>query len=409
MNNDGEAPKLAPAEYSGVIEDTAEFQAFVDRTKGLDYAIDTEFHRERSYFPRVALIQINNGSEIVLIDPLAVSPEPLADLLRSDGVAVLHASSQDLEVFQHWAGELPREIFDTQLAAGFTGMSTPSLAALHDRVLRISLPKTSRLTDWLARPLTTDQLDYAASDVLHLLELRDRLVEDLTERGRLQWAKDEFEGVRTVPRGQRDPDEAWRRIKAVRQLKGPSLGAARALAAWRENRAADLDQPVRFILSDLALVGIAQRRPTTADQLRQVRGVDDRLAKGDTGETILRLVAEGQELPPLPRQNRRRNEPRPDLRPGVALVAAWVAQISRELELDSTLLGTRSDIEALVRGDDDARLNTGWRAELAGEPIRRLMSGEAAVAFDGDGGLVLEERSRIRVPIATSAPTSEQE
>lgn len=382
-----------------MIESTAEFQAFVDRTKGSDYAIDTEFHRERSYFPRVALIQINNGSEIALIDPLAVEPDPLSELLVSDGVAVVHAASQDLEVFQHWAGVVPREIFDTQLAAGFMGMSTPSLAALHDRVLHISLPKTSRLTDWLARPLSEDQLDYAASDVLHLLDLRDRLVEELEARGRLQWAKDECEQARITPRGQRDPDDAWRRIKAVRQLKGSSLGAARALAAWRESKAAALDQPVRFILSDLALVGISQRKPKTVDQLRQVRGVDDRLARGDGGETILRLVAEGAELPPLPRQNRERNQPRPDLRPGVALVAAWVAQLSRELEIDSTLLGTRSDIEALVRGDEDARLNFGWRAELAGEPIRRLMSGEVALAFDGDGGLVLEERSGIAVEV----------
>lgn len=402
MESDPKERTEALQHFGEVIESTEEFQAFVDRTRGKDYAIDTEFHRERSYFPRVALIQINNGSEIALIDPLAVDPEPLADLLLSDGVAVVHAASQDLEVFQHWAGVVPREIFDTQLAAGFTGMSTPSLAALHDRVLHISLPKTSRLTDWLARPLSAEQLDYAASDVLHLLELRDRLVEELTARGRLQWAMDECEQVRTTPRGQRDPDDAWRRIKAVRQLKGPSLGAARALAAWRETRAADLDQPVRFILSDLALVGIAQRRPKTAEQLRQVRGVDDRLARSDGGETILRLVEEGQKLPPLPQQRRSRNEPRPDLRPGVALVAAWIAQISRELELDSTLLGTRSDIEALVRGDEDARLNTGWRAELAGEPIRNLMSGDAALAFDGDGGLVLEERSRVRVPIRSA-------
>lgn len=189
MESDPKERTEALQQFGEVIESTEEFQAFVDRTRGKDYAIDTEFHRERSYFPRVALIQINNGSEIALIDPLAVDPEPLADLLLSDGVAVVHAASQDLEVFQHWAGVVPREIFDTQLAAGFTGMSTPSLAALHDRVLHISLPKTSRLTDWLARPLSAEQLDYAASDVLHLLELRDRLVEELTARGRLQWAR----------------------------------------------------------------------------------------------------------------------------------------------------------------------------------------------------------------------------
>ena len=388
------------AGHSGeVIVDTADFQAFVDRTKDSDYAIDTEFHRERSYFPKVALIQINNGSEIVLIDPLAVDPEPLAELLLSDGVAVLHAASQDLEVFQHWAGVIPNQIFDTQLAAGFTGLSTPSLAALHDRVLQLTLPKTSRLTDWLARPLTSDQLDYAASDVLHLLELRDRLAADLESRGRLQWAQDEFEAMRVTPRGQREPEDAWRRIKAVRQLKGASLGAARLLAAWRERKAAEVDQPVRFILSDLALVGIAQRRPKNVDQLRQVRGVDDRLARGSTGQRILEMVVEGEDLPPIKRQNRSGEQPRADLRPGVALVAAWIAQISRELEIDSALLGTRSDIEALVRGDEDARLNSGWRAELAGEPIRRLMSGEAALAFTGDGELSLEERSGIPVKV----------
>lgn len=382
-----------------VLETDEEFQAFVDRTLGVDfYAIDTEFHRERSYFPRVALIQINNGDEIALIDPLAVDPAPLAQLLTSDAVAVLHAASQDLEVFHHWAGAIPTKIFDTQLAAGFTGLSTPSLASLHDRVLHISLPKTSRLTDWLARPLTEDQLDYAASDVLHLLELRDRITADLVSRGRLAWAEDEFEELRVVPRGRRDPDDAWRRIKAVRQLKGASLGAARALASWRENKAADLDQPVRFILSDLALVGIAQRRPKNVDQLRSVRGVDDRLARGEGGDTILRLVSQGADLPPPARSGAPKREPRPDLRPAVALVAAWVAQLSRELDIDSALLGTRADIEALVRGDDEARLSIGWRAELAGEPIRRLMSGEAALAFDGDGGLVLEERSGVPVP-----------
>ncbi len=393
---------MSDSEYV-VVSDDQTFQAFVDRSLTVDsYAIDTEFHRERSYFPRVALIQINNGSETALIDPLAVDPKPLRQLLESPAVAVLHAASQDLEVFQHWAGAIPGRIFDTQLAAGFTGLSTPSLAALHDRVLHISLPKTSRLTDWLARPLTDDQLDYAASDVLHLLELRDRLAEDLTSRGRLEWAEKEFEALRQVPRGRRDPDQAWRRIKAVRQLKGASLGAARALASWRENKAADLDQPVRFILSDLALVGIAQRRPKNSDQLKSVRGVDERLARGDGGETILRLVREGAELPPPPRSGSPRREARPDLRPAVALVAAWVAQLSRELEIDPALLGTRADIEALVRADPDARLSEGWRADLAGEPIHRLMSGDAALAFDGDGGLVLEERSRVPVSGRTS-------
>ena len=382
-----------------LITDDAALHRFVEESLGAEaYAIDTEFHRERSYFPRIALIQINNGREVVIVDPFEVDPGPLRTLLESDSIAVLHAASQDLEVLLHWAEAIPSKIFDTQLAAGFTGLSTPSLASLHDKVLHISLPKTSRLTDWLARPLTDDQLNYAASDVAHLLELFERIRADLIERGRLEWAETECEQLRMVPRGQRDPEEAWRRIKAVRQLKGGALGVARTIAAWREKRAAELDQPVRFILSDLALVGIAQRRPSTPEQLRSVRGVDDRLSRGDLGGKLLELVAEGKDLPPPARGGGNRREPRPDLRPAVALVAAWVGQIAREMSIDPALLGTRADIEALVRGDEDARLSIGWRADLAGEPIRRLMSGEAAVAFDGDGGLVLEERSRIVVP-----------
>jgi len=377
-----------------MIDDDGELAAFVDSCQHVSaYAIDTEFHRERSYFPRVALLQINNGDEIVLIDPLVVDAAPMKALFESDSVAVLHAAGQDLEVFQHWVGVIPTRIFDTQLAAGFMGMSTPSLAALHDRLLRISLPKTSRLTDWLARPLSEDQLDYAASDVAHLLELRDALVAELGDLDRLEWAEAEFEILRTHPRGRREPDDVWRRIKTVRQLKGASLGAARAIAAWRERLAAEMDQPVRFVLSDLALVGIAQRRPKTADELRSIRGVDDRMARGEQGERLLQLVREGADLPPPSSKRSPNREPRPDLRPAVALVAAWVGQLASEVRIDPALLGTRADIEALVRGDTEARMAEGWRADLAGEPIRRLMSGEAAVAFDGDGGLVLEERS----------------
>lgn len=376
------------------IDDDRSLSAFVERAMEVDrYAIDTEFHRERSYFPKVALIQINTGRELALIDPIAVEPSPIAKLFGTDAVAVLHAGSQDLEVFEHWAGTLPRTIFDTQLAAGFTGMSTPSLAALHDKVLRISLPKSSRLTDWLRRPLSDAQLSYAASDVAHLLELQTRLVAELRELGRLEWAEAEFELLRTQPRGRRDPEEAWRRIKAVRQLKGSSLGAARLIAAWREQYAAEVDQPVRFILSDLALVGISQRMPTTSDELRSVRGVDDRFARGDQGAVILEMVRRGGEMPEPTSNRSSQRTSKQDLRPAVALVAAWVAQLSSEVRIDPALLGTRADIEALVRGDEGARLSLGWRAQLAGEPIRRLMSGEAAVAFDGSNGLVLEERS----------------
>lgn len=199
--------------------------------------------------------------------------------------------------------------------------------------------------------------------------------------------------MRTRDRGPRDPLEAWRKIKEARHLKGNALSVARSVAAWRERRAADVDQPVRFVLSDIAVVAVAQAAPTSIDALASVRGVDRGVAKGALGERILQAVAEGVEAnwrPPRP--PKRRNDGR-DLRPAVALVGAWVNQIARDRQLDPTLLATRADVEALVRGDEDARLAHGWRAETAGGPITRLVSGDAALAFEGSN-IVLEERSR---------------
>jgi ribonuclease D len=358
------------------------------------YAVDTEFHRERTYFPKLALIQIAWSNGLALIDPLAVDIAPLARILDGPGAAVLHASDQDLEVLDLACGTIPSRLFDTQIAAGFVGMSMPSLSSLYERVLGIRVGKGDRLTDWLARPLNAGQLTYAAGDVEHLLAVHESLVTDLATRGRLDWALAECEEARRRERGARDPEQAWRRVKEIRQLRGPARRVAQSVAAWRERRAAQIDQPVRFILPDLAIVGIAQRQPKSAADLRKIRGLDDRHLRGEQAEGVLAAVREGLARTPEPTEEPESRELDRDLRPAVALVSAWVSQLSRDLEIDTTLLGTRGDIEALLRQEPDARLAVGWRAELVGEPIRRLVDGEAALAFDGDGSLALEERSR---------------
>lgn len=356
-----------------------------------EYALDTEFHRERTYFPKLALVQLAWPGELVLVDPLAVDVARFAPVLESDATAVLHAADQDLEILQLVCGTTPKVLFDTQLAAGFTGMSTPSLASLYERIVDVRVGKGDRLTDWLRRPLTPEQLEYAANDVAHLLEVEHRLLADLEARGRRQWALDECALVLQRARGQRDPDEAWRRIKEARQLKGRARGVARSVAAWRERRAAALDIPVRYVLADMALVGIAQRPPRDRKELERIRGLDRGL-RDDAVAGLLAAVAEGLDAPPPVDEPSSAQLDR-DLRPAVALVSAWVSQLARDLELDTTLLATRGDLEALLRGDDDARLATGWRGQLVGEPIRRLVDGEAALAFAGGGELVIEARS----------------
>jgi ribonuclease D len=356
------------------------------------YAVDTEFHRERTYYPRVALVQIAWQGGIALVDPLAVSLQPLAKVLAGDGLCLMHAATQDLEVLDLACDTLPTRLFDTQLAAGFLGLSTPSLAALADRELRVRLPKGDRLTDWLARPLRIEQLDYAAADVAHLLELHDRISAQLDALGRRQWAEDECEELRQKGRPQRDPEDAWRRIKEVRQLRGNARAIGRRVAAWREERAMQLDLPVRFVLADLAIVAIAQRGPTSVEDLKSLRGLDVRQLGAAQAEAILEVVRDAIANPPADEQAPPPTEVPRDLRPAVTLVSAFVGQLANDFELDPSLLGTRADIDALLRGDDTSRLATGWRKELVGETVQRLVAGEIALAFEAGRGLVVEPR-----------------
>ena len=370
------------------------------------YALDTEFHRERSYYANVALLQLAWPGRCALVDPLAVDLAPFATVLDGPGLAVLHASTQDLEVLLRACGTVPSRLFDTQLAAGFLGFATPSLTSLVERVLDVHLPKASRLTDWLRRPLSEDQLTYAAADVLHLLELTDVLRRELAATGRLEWAEEECELLRTRGWGPPDPENAWLRIKETRSLKGRSRGVAQSVAAWRERRAAQLDQPVRFILSDLAIVGIAGKPPKDLEQLKAIRGLDERNARGQIGESLLAAIEAGRALPDGAIRLPKRDEVDRDLRAAVALVSAWVTQVSRELRIDPSLLATRTDLATFLARDPDARLATGWRKELLGDAIEELVGGTYALAFDGAGGLALERRSGETVTIDLPVPAA---
>lgn len=358
------------------------------------YAIDTEFHRERTYYPQVALVQLAWDDNVVLIDPLEVDLTAMASVLDGPGVCILHAGVQDLEVLDLACGTIPSTIYDTQIAAGFLGVSTGSLVSVLDKYLGITIPKGDRLTDWMRRPLTKDQLRYAASDVDHLMELTDIINAELDTLGRRAWAEEESALLRERPRNRRPPEDAVLRIKEARSLKGAALRVATAVAEWRERRAADLDVPVRQVLSDIGVVAVAQQAPTTIEKLRQLRGVDGRHLRNGADSEILTAVIAGQKAPATKRMSTRPPELPRELRPVVTLVTSWISQLARDHTLDPALLATRADVEALLRGDEDGRLNSGWRAELVGGPITALVQGEAALAFDGEGQLVLEQRSR---------------
>jgi ribonuclease D len=356
------------------------------------YALDTEFHRERTYYPKLALIQVawasKSGQETALIDPLAVDVKVFDALFASESLCVIHAAQQDLDVMTHSIGSVPRKMFDTQLAAGFVGYGTPSLVSLLQGEIGVTPAKGDRLTDWLRRPLTDNQRQYAAVDVEYLLEVHDRLVEKLEEAGRVNWAEDACELLRTRPVSGSAPDDAWLRLKDARSLRPGARAVARSVAAWRERRAMRTDIPVRQVLPDLAILGVAQRAPSTTKELTQARGVDERHSRGKLGDEILEAVRQGKDSEPPPSPPSADDLDR-NLRPAITLISAWVGQLARDEKLDTALLATRSDIVAFLREDEDARLATGWRAELLGEGIRRLVGGEAGLTFDGQGRLRL--------------------
>ncbi|TVR24167.1 MAG: hypothetical protein EA389_11570 [Ilumatobacter sp.] len=362
-------------------------EALLDQPR---YALDTEFHRERTYYPKLALVQIAWPDDLVLIDPLAVDITELAPLFESDVLGVLHAAQQDLDVLTHAVGAVPRRLYDTQIAAGFVGYGTPSLVALLQGEIDVTPAKGDRLTDWLRRPLTDDQCDYAAADVAYLLEVHDLLEAKLHEMDRNSWVVDACNELLAKPVSGSAPDDAWMKLKDTRALRPKARAVAQAVAAWRERRAMSVDIPVRHVLPDLAVLGIAQRQPTTVKELAQTRGVDERSLRGSLADDIIAAVKAGQAAePPLARVST--DDLDRGLRPAVTLVSAWVSQVARTERIDTSILATRNDIVALLSGDVDARLARGWRAELLGDGIRDLVAGRAGLTFDGERGLRLVE------------------
>ncbi len=377
---------------------------WVDTQKGLDelvielcnvteIALDTEFHRERTYYAKLALVQIGWKDKVALIDPFPLDLNSLEAVFSRPITVILHAGTQDLEILSRAVGILPQSIFDTQLAAGFVGFSNPSLALLSERLLGISLPKGDRLTDWTKRPLTESQLRYASSDVVHLVALKAEIERRLSAMGRLEWAWDESKILLEKDRRGVPVEQAWWKIKECRHLKGDSRKVAQALAAWRETRASTLDVPVRYVLSDLAVAVIAQEIPRSAEGLSVLRGVESRFLVQGMDREIIEVVSRGRSmaegelcLPKVVESDKR-------MKPVAGLAITWVAQLAQSLKIDPLLLATRADIVGYLNGEEDSRLSSGWRNEILGEPITKLSKGELALAVSANGELELEQRS----------------
>jgi ribonuclease D len=350
------------------------------------YALDTEFHAEGRYYPRLSLIQLAVPGRVAVVDATVVDPRGLEPLFAGSAVAVTHAGGRDFEIVERACGSRPARVFDTQVAAGFLGYSTAALGTLLTEFLGLSVDKGQQMSDWFRRPLSREQIAYAEADVAHLLELRAVLEARLTGLGRLPWALDESERL-SRPRAT-DDDVAWWRLKGSGRLSAAGRGPAQELAAWRERTARSIDRPAAAVLPDEVLVAVAERPPRSATDIPRSRMFDPRKLSAATVHDVIAAAARGAALPadavrrPPDRLPSRLEGP-------AALIVAWVTQQARDLSIDPALLGTRRDVEAFLQNEPDCRLRDGWRGELVGAAVERIAAGRAAVAFDGRGALIL--------------------
>jgi ribonuclease D len=351
-------------------------------------ALDTEFVGEGRYRTLLCLIQLavqlGDDTQIELLDPLAQDFDGawLAALLADPAVEiVVHAGRQDIALLRRALATDVRNVFDTQVAAGFAAMGAQSsYESLLGDALGLRVAKSASFTRWDRRPLSDEQLSYAREDVEHLLELASALQRRLDEIGRLQWAREECRAVEQAS-DERDVDAIFERLPRVRNLSPTARPVARALVRWREQTAARQDRPVQSVLGDAALVEVAKRKPSSAPQLEQIRGSGAANLRR-RGQELLDVVRGALELEPEPAAREQRPPaPRAEDAPLIAL--------------GESLLAARADLQAIVAswrngaGEADVRTLRGWRRELVGAELLDLLDGRIALSVT-DGALQID-------------------
>jgi ribonuclease D len=353
------------------------------------YGLDTEFLSERTYWPQLCLVQVSWPKGVALVDPLACDVRALVDVLRAPATMITHAGASDLPILDRAVGARPSALFDVQLAAGFVGLGLPSLGSLVSVLLGVRLDKSEQLADWSARPLSPAVRRYAAADVEYLFPLTLELDHRLQDRGREAWAASECEQLRLNAERRSDPDTAWWKIKGASGMRGEKAKVAQAVGAWRERRAQRLDLVPRFVLPDLALAAVVGRPPRTRDDVMKLRGVNR--MSSEVARELLDAVEAGREMPTGELRMPEKLDDGPELDAAVALIVAYIAELARGQRIERQLLATREDVKALVNGRP-SRLDAGWRREVAGDQLHRLLDGQAVIRLtDGGRHLRLED------------------
>jgi ribonuclease D len=373
-----------------LIADSAQLAAFCARISQADFiTVDTEFMRERTYWPQLCLVQVAGPEEVAAIDPLAegIDLSPLLNVLYDERILkVFHAARQDIEIFFHMTGRIPAPLFDTQVAAMVCGYGdSVSYETLAAQLAGARIDKSARFTDWSARPLTERQATYALADVTHLRKVYAGLAKRLTSSGRAHWLQEEMATLLEPGTYRLDPNEAWRRLKPRSGSKARLLAILREVAAWREREAQRRDIPRNRVIRDETIMEIAAHAPGTVEDIARLRGLSKGLAEGRMGQDILVAVAKGaatpeSEAPSLPPAV----ELPGGLGPVVELLKVLLKMKCERQQVAQKLVASSADLERIAADDDaDVAAMHGWRREVFGEDALALKHGRLALTMQG--------------------------
>lgn len=360
---------------------------------------DTEFVSENTYYPQLALVQLTAGNRLALIDPLEIEDlSPLLNLLYDEKIEkVVHSGRIDLAIFCHIEGRVPCPVFDTQIAASLTGLGASiSYNNLVKELCKVKLDKTATYTNWLRRPLSREQIEYAKDDVRYLGEIADILKEKLDDLGRTQWAEEEFEKLTALVEEETSEENLMnsRSVKGANHMTPEERKIVQQLYCWREKRARRKNLPRGWVMRDDLLVEIAARRPETLEEIAEIRGINKKEIE-KTGRQILDAVKKGL-ASDEPEMNHKSAHPRAKSSetPLISLLMALLNLKASKAKVAPGVLATREDIQSLVEAfpnldDVDLPILNGWRRELVGNDLLEVLSGRAKLGVNSHKRLKL--------------------